>query len=43
MNSNALTKDINKLREKPQYAQINFINTKLEQIEKKINIPIISI
>jgi hypothetical protein len=40
MNSNALTKDINKLREKPQYAQINFINTKLEQIEKKINIPI---
>lgn len=40
MNSNALTKDINKLREKLQYAQINFINTKLEQIEKKINIPI---
>lgn len=40
MNSNALTKDINKLREKSQYAQINFINTKLEQIEKKINIPI---
>lgn len=40
MNSNALTKDINMLREKPQYAQIDLINTKLKQIEKKIGIPI---
>lgn len=40
MNSNALTKKIGVLREKPQYIQIKNINKKLKEIENIINIPI---
>lgn len=40
MNSNALVKNKNVLRDKPQYIQIKNINDILREIEKRINIPI---
>lgn len=40
MNSSALVKDTNQLREKPQYIQINNISKQLKLIEKRIKIPI---